>query len=175
MTPVLIVLKDFHKPPLYSEVVQRQGCWVPIASVMSLCKCRPPEKALMCLDAYAVGRSTFKGLFNLHHHRAYSQPPQYIPIIFRVIVYPYGQLFIFLCPTVKVFSLRCNKNRAEFALSHIYTHTHTHTHTGCVDSSASMCPSIETHDPFDCHPHNYPLLPKHSLGRAKCDCCTSSI
>lgn len=40
--------------PLYSQVVRRQGCQVPIASVISLCKCVTPEKALICLDAYAI-------------------------------------------------------------------------------------------------------------------------
>lgn len=52
----------------------------------------------MCLDAYAVGCSTFKGLlFNLHHHRAYSQPPQYIPIIcrgYRTAIWPVVYTFM---------------------------------------------------------------------------------
>lgn len=73
MTPVLIVKKD---GPLYSKLAQRQGCQVPIALVISLCKCVTSKKALIYLDAYAIrARSTFKALlFNLHHHRPYSKP-----------------------------------------------------------------------------------------------------
>lgn len=39
---------------LYSKIVQRQGCQVPIAPLISLCKCVTSEKALIYLNAYAI-------------------------------------------------------------------------------------------------------------------------
>lgn len=68
--------KGFPQGPLYSKLVQRQGCQVPIALVISLCKCVTSKKALIYLNAYAIRpRFTFKALlFNLHQHRAYSKP-----------------------------------------------------------------------------------------------------
>lgn len=39
---------------LYLKIVQRQGCQVPIALLISLCKCVTSEKALIYLNAYAI-------------------------------------------------------------------------------------------------------------------------
>lgn len=48
------------------------GSWVPIASLISLCKCMIPDKPLICIDAYAKARATFHTAFllHLHQHRA---------------------------------------------------------------------------------------------------------
>lgn len=46
--------KGLPQGPLYTETVHRQGCQVPIALVISLCKCVPSEKALIYLNAYAI-------------------------------------------------------------------------------------------------------------------------
>lgn len=48
------------------------GSRVPIASLISLCKCMTPDKPLICIDAYAKAHATFHTgfLLHLHQHRA---------------------------------------------------------------------------------------------------------
>lgn len=59
LTSSLIVLKDPVKALFYSEVLLAQGGWVPIASLISLCKCLTPEKPFICTDAYARASASF--------------------------------------------------------------------------------------------------------------------
>lgn len=144
--------KGLPQGPLYSKIVQRQGCQVPIALVISLCKCVTSEKALIYFNAYAIRPppSTFKGLlFNLHHHRGYSKPHN-IPSSSLRLAYESIWLICLdpLC-TALWWHFSCEKKTIQS-----FKQIQNKTVVWRVPPSAS----IQTHDPFDCHPLSHPHL-----------------
>lgn len=96
--------KGLPQGPLYSKIVQTQGCQVPIALVISVCKCLPSEKALIYFNAYAI-RPPFpllKASSLIYIITEPIQTPQYILIISQVsrhihMAYLFGPSISELC------------------------------------------------------------------------------